>query len=326
MMRMISNLTMVGMWMFFVLLCVPLPASARALQYGMLYECTGGQSFKVYSCSGTSPTDLCDVQSYSYGQPNQRGKSPYGQVEVLVDLCQATTNSSPQFGEQSNINSGSLAGAGGFKVGDTVKIVTAGGWMDAKVLKVNGNAYYVRAANGADVWKTYPNELHRIGPINAEDRANGLYQLDDKVRVNIEGNWQEGEVITELGQQYQVQLPDGGTVWATAQNLQWIPPSPAPVIKHGVPPRPGLKSCAGRIEGRYSSSAGFGGMTIIFRSGKATLADLSGTGGDVVECWMSKDTIYLHKPGDPPDQDMPIAINNDGTLDTPLGEIRKKGN
>ena len=69
--------------------------------------------------------------------------------------------------------------------------------MDAKVLQVNGNRYYVHAQSGADVWKPYPTELRRIGPLNAEDRANGLYQLHDRVQVNVEGRWMDGEVTTE---------------------------------------------------------------------------------------------------------------------------------
>jgi hypothetical protein len=36
--------------------------------------------------------------------------------------------------------------------------------------------------------------------------------------------------------------------------------------------------------------------------------------------------IYLHKPGDDPKVDMPIDVNDDGTLQTPLGEIKRKGN
>ena len=41
---------------------------------------------------------------------------------------------------------------------------------------------------------------------------------------------------------------------------------------------------------------------------------------------MSGEKIYLHKPGESTDTDMPIDINNEGTLDTPFGEIKKKGN
>ena len=46
---------------------------------------------------------------------------------------------------------------------------------------------------------------------------------------------------------------------------------------------------------------------------------------EVLECWMGGGKIYLHKPGDP-NLDMPIDINDDGTLQTPLGEIKRKGN
>jgi hypothetical protein len=40
---------------------------------------------------------------------------------------------------------------------------------------------------------------------------------------------------------------------------------------------------------------------------------------------MSGDKIILHKPG-APNEDMPLDINLDGTIDTPVGEIKKKGN
>ena len=84
--------------------------------------------------------------------------------------------------------------------------------------------------------------------------------------------------------------------------------------------------CGGKIEGRYSSTGGFGGLTITFRSGKATIPNLIGEGGDEFECWMSGDKIILHKPGASSNEDMPLDINLDGTIDTPVGEIKKKGN
>ena len=222
---------------------------------------------------------------------------------------------------------GGQAGIGGFKVGDTVKIDTAFGWMDAKVLQVNGNRYYVHAQSGADVWKPYPTELRRIGPLNAEDRVNGLYQLHDRVQVNIEGRWMDGEVTTEKGMEYQVTLTDKRTAWAMANNLRLVPggDKPLPPAKGGTPPKPGMVPCGGKIEGRYSSTGGFGGLTIVFRSGKATVPNLIGEGSDEFECWMSGDKIILHKPG-APNEDMPLDINLDGTIDTPVGEIKKKGN
>jgi len=50
-----------------------------------------------------------------------------------------------------------------------------------------------------------------------------------------------------------------------------------------------------------------------------------GGNDEVFECWIGGDRIYLHKAGSS-DLDMPIDINNDGTLQTPFGEIKKKGN
>jgi len=95
--------------------------------------------------------------------------------------------------------------------------------------------------------------------------------------------------------------------------------------KAGTPPKPGLTSCAGKIEGRYSSSAGLAGLSITFRSGKATMS--GGLGADEeLECWTGGGKIILHKAGESNAADMPLDINNDGTIDTPLGEIRKKGN
>jgi hypothetical protein len=40
---------------------------------------------------------------------------------------------------------------------------------------------------------------------------------------------------------------------------------------------------------------------------------------------MEREKIYLHKPGESAENDVPIDINNDGTLETPFGEIKKKG-
>ena len=41
------------------------------------------------------------------------------------------------------------------------------------------------------------------------------------------------------------------------------------------------------------------------------------------ECWTGSGKIYLHKPGEP--DDIEVDINDDGTLQTPFGEMKKRG-
>jgi hypothetical protein len=210
----------------------------------------------------------------------------------------------------------------GFRVGDTVEVVTASGWTRAKVLAMNGNTYRV-LTYGAAVTKDYPAEVRRIGPPTAQDHANGQYRLGDKVQVNVDGRWIESKVVTEMGMEYQVELPGNRTAWATPKNLR---PSSAPAEaapNAGAPPKPGLTSCAGKIEGRYATTGSLMAFTITFRSGKATMTDMGGN-DEIFECWMKDGKILLHQPGHD-NLDMSIDINDDGTLQTPLGEIKKKG-
>jgi len=116
--------------------------------------------------------------------------------------------------------------------------------------------------------------------------------------------------------------PAGAQGGAAAPAAQSAAQSAAPAASTGKPPKPGFTPCAGKIEGRYGSSGGIP-LSIVFRSGKATLKDPGG-GGEEMECWISGKSILLHgsQSGIP---DLPIDINDDGTLDTPMGEIRKKG-
>jgi hypothetical protein len=213
----------------------------------------------------------------------------------------------------------------GLRVGDKVQVNTGFGWITGQIMKIDGNRLYVHTGAG-DIWKYYPTEVRSAGGLKAQDRANGHYQLHDKVQVHVDGHWEMGEIVTTMGEQYQIKLAGNRETWAGPENMRFAGQAPAgpPAAHGGVPPKPGMTSCAGKFEGRYSNSGGLGSVTIVFRSGKATLADPSGE-GEVLECWTSGDKIILHKPGQS-NLDMPIAINNDGTLDTPLGEIRKKGN
>ena len=115
--------------------------------------------------------------------------------------------------------------------------------------------------------------------------------------------------------------PAGGTCAPAAAAAQGRAGGTAPAAGP-QPPRPGLTSCAGKIEGRYSTAAGLGGLTIEFRSGKATLKGPL-VDDETVDCWFSGTKIVLHNPKDP--NDLELDINKDGSIDTPFGELKKKG-
>jgi len=219
------------------------------------------------------------------------------------------------------------ADGNGFKVGEEVLINTGQGWMKGTILSANGNVYRIHSQIGIDTTKLYPDEVRRVGPLTAKDHAAGQYDLHDVVEVNVNGAWVSGEIITTLGKEYQVQLPGSRTVWASGQIMRPGTPASKPAApKAGVPPKPGLTSCAGKIEGRYASTGAFGSMTIVFKSGKALMKDAFGASEDELECWMGGGRVYLHKPGEPASEALPLDINDDGTLQSPFGELKRKGN
>ncbi len=76
------------------------------------------------------------------------------------------------------------------------------------------------------------------------------------------------------------------------------------MAKAGKPPRPGLVSCAGKIEGRYAADGAMP-VQMTFRSGKVTLS------------------LFTTLPGE--QGGMEIDINDDGSLQAPFGELKKKG-
>jgi hypothetical protein len=141
------------------------------------------------------------------------------------------------------------------------------------------------------------------------------FKAGEKVEVLVSGEWTAGEVLAIDHRQYNVQLSDGTKHWMRAADLR----RPAPPTPIGQPPKPGLVSCSGKIEGKYASASGF--PNIVFHSGKASVE-----GDEEVECWTGGGKIYLHTPGSRADQDFVMDLLKDGSLDTPLGEIRKKAN
>ncbi|MBV8497255.1 MAG: hypothetical protein JO361_10775 [Gammaproteobacteria bacterium] len=178
-------------------------------------------------------------------------------------------------------------------------------------------------------------------PAASPGRPAGKFEEYDHVKVNIRGQgWMDGQIVGInngiMEDEYKVQVPGKGVASASPQDLRFVSAGVAPgTVPPGQPPKPGLVSCAGKFEGRYASPAGTPGMvTVVFRSGKAdvTTPDVVGSVNGMTamasthkaECWTGGGKIYL-KWLDGPNIDFPMDINDDGTLDTPYGEIKKKG-
>ena len=309
-------------------------AQTADLKMGVVYQCPAVQAtMQVFSCTGPAATDSCDVQTAPQGRPAMRGKSPRQQVMALLRICHLQTPAEAQGAVRGGpaaapAQAASQAGLGGFKVGDTVQINTAFGWMNAKVMQVNGANYFVHADSGADVWKPYPSEVRRIGPLNAEDHAHGLYDLHDRVQVLYQGKWVDSEVVTTfaLGDRYEVTLPGNQTGYATPQQMRFVSVAPPkPTTKAGVPPKPGFASCGTRFDGRWGSANGGPGPRIVFQAGKANVDD--GLTPQTMECWVNGDQMILRLVNDPLNggSDITFDINKDGTIEsTYFGQLKKR--
>jgi len=331
-------------------------AQTPVLQMNVIYVCTDGQSFKVFSCDDT--TGACDFQNYRNGVAYQRGQALRVQLTALLPAkCRAQTaaeaQADPRRGEippppspfqaRANVGNGGPAaaaavnsqsgpGAGGFKVGEVVRVL-ADGWQEATIIQVQGSSYLVQMPNGVQVSKLWPVEVRRVGKLTPEDHAMGQYDAHDRVQVLVNGRWMEGEVRGQDLNMYHIEVRGVDTgfgsdiVDTTAENIRtssMVVAAPARRAA-GQSPMPGLTSCAGKYEGRWESVSGMGGNTVIFRSGMATFA--GGLGGDdVFECFIGNGKIVLFKAGSFTPFPFDVYINSDGTLQTPLGAIRKMGN
>ncbi len=332
-----------------LLLTMCVLAQTPDLQMNIVYVCTDGQSFKVFSCDKT--TGACDYQNYKNGQAFRRGEALRVQLAALLPAkCHAQTpaeaQSDPHKGEipppaplkpraaapNSAAANPQPAGSGPFKVGDSVRVLTSG-WQDAKVLQVRGNSYFVRLDTGVEISKSWPVEVRRAGKLTAEDHAVGQWDLHDKVQVQVNGRWMEGEIVGQSLNRYTVQLPgertvslDGDrTVNVGAESLRGsTAPPPKAARTAGQAPKPGLTSCGSKYEGRWEHVSGMAGMTAVFRSGKVTVTE--GLGGPMeFECWTDGGKIVMYKAGSSTPFSYGFDVNNDGTLQTPLGAIKKMG-
>lgn len=341
-----------------LLLVVLMPSAfgqAPALQMNVVYVCTDGQSFKVFSCDNT--TGACDYQNYKKGQAYQRGQALRVQLAALLPAkCRAQTpaeaQADPHRGEippapspfkahsagSGNVGTATVnqsgPGPGGFKVGDRVRVLIDG-WQEGTVIEVHGRSYLVHLPNGINVPKMWPYEVHRLGKLTAEDHAAGQYDLHDRVQVLVNGKWMDGEIRGQNNvNMYDIKVPGVDTgfgsdiVNTTSDNIRMsTKPAPAPPAQRaaGQAPKPGLVSCAGKYEGRWEHVSGMGGMKVVFRSGKATITE--GLGGEMpFDCFTGDGKVVFYKPGSFTPFSYDFDINDDGTLQTPLGAIKKMGN
>jgi hypothetical protein len=346
--------TLVGL--FLAMPMTSVLAQTPQLQTNVVYVCKDGQSFKVFSCDKT--TGACEFQNYKKGVAYQRGEALRAQLAALLPTkCHAQTpaeaQADPHRGEippapspfkaranagsngsgSAALNSQSGPGAGGFKVGDTVRVLSDG-WQEANIIQVHGNSYVVHMSNGIEVSKLWPMEVRRLGKLTAEDHAMGQYDLHDRVQVLVNGKWMEGEIRGQNLNMYDIKVKGVDTgfgsdiVNTTPENIRMsTTPAPPPPAQRaaGQPPKPGLTSCAGKYEGRWEHVSGMGGMKVVFRSGKATITE--GLGGEMpFDCFTGDGKVVFYKAGSFTPFSYDFDINNDGTLQTPLGAIKKMGN
>jgi hypothetical protein len=79
-----------------------------------------------------------------------------------------------------------------------------------------------------------------------------------------------------------------------------------------------IAGCGSSLNGTYHQAGGAGIITLEFNSGKVT----STVGGESKQGTydIKGDKVILHLPGD---GDVPLKLNGDGTLDSPLGTFKK---
>jgi hypothetical protein len=321
-----------------LIFAIPLTVLAQTaeLKMGVVYQCPAVQAtMEVYSCTGTAASDTCDVQTAPQGRPAMRGKSTHQQVMALLTLCHLQTPDDAKGAARGGPAAPPQAqtGQGGFKVGDKVRVL-ASGWQDATILQIRGRSYYVRLSNGIEVSKDWPTEVRRLGALTAADHAAGQYDAHERVQVNINGRWAEGTIQGQQGNMYEIKVPgyrgdfDTDLYSTTPENIRMsTTPAPPPPAQRaaGAPPKPGYVSCAGKYEGRWESTSGQAGNQVIFRSGKVTVTEGFQKFSDL-DCFIGEGKVFLYKAGSSTPFNEPLEINNDGTLQTELGAIKKMGN
>lgn len=210
----------------------------------------------------------------------------------------------------------------GIKVGDTVSVGTGQGMVLAIVRGADGHQFDVQIINGPRTFRQYPTQLRRRGPSTRYDRANGIFEVGDRITVQRDGQWIDSRILTVAGMEYQVALPGNMMVWAKPEQIRFVSEAPPKVVaKAGTPPRAGLVSCAGKIEGRFAASGSMP-VQMTFRAGKVTLSLMGENQSG--ECWTGGGKVVITLIGE--EGAMELDINDDGSLQSSMfGELVKKG-
>jgi hypothetical protein len=143
----------------------------------------------------------------------------------------------------------------------------------------------------------------------------------------------EGEARGQNLNLYSIKVPgyhgdfDSDLVSATPENIRISnTPAPPPPAKRaaGQAPKTGLVSCGNKYDGRWEQIPG--GMRIVFRGGNATISEPTGFSKQY-ECFLGDGQIMFFEAGSfNPVEYLTLLPNNDGTLQSQLGPLKKMGN
>ncbi len=194
------------------------------------------------------------------------------------------------------------------------------GFVLAIVTGREQHEFKVRIINGPEVFKRYLEHVRRRGKPNAYDHANGIYEVGDRIKASTKASGSTAGSSRGMGMEYQVELRGDMMVWAKPEQIRFVSDAPPPAVaKAGKAPRPGLVSCAGKVEGRCAADGNVP-MQITFRSGKVTVSMMGeNQAGD---CWWGEGKLFISIPGE--EGLIELDLNDDGSLQGPFGGLKKK--
>jgi hypothetical protein len=266
-----------------------------AFQFDVVYSCSSGRSkLKVLSCAGNSDAHSCDVQYLDNTAAQGLGAriaAPRKQVEELLATCAiqrppAKTETAPAQSQP--------------------RPAPQSQREPPAAAQPPQAARKQQPVPSAPAPPRQPDNLLHVGDVA-------------EARFMNAGQWQKLRIMDIQGNRALVQFFSSGAQGWTDEIRRVAPPKPAQTAASPAAKTPGTP-CGAKLEGRWSGTST--PLTIEFRSGKARISAMV-LGEEVADCFISGDQIILRKAGER--EDMILRLNDDGTMDTPFGEIRKKG-